>query len=113
MNSKNSILHPCNINKCLTMDCCCNDSSGICLIVPVYIHKVCANKNILVIVEVYKNNHLYARQIKKIFTSHHIKCYENNNLIDRIYVGDFEFYFTDICEPSSICVDVKTQYIYD
>ena len=113
MNSKNLTLHPCDINKCLTMDCCCNDSLGICLIVPVYIHNVCVNKHMLVIVEIYKNNNLYARQIKEVCTSYHKKCCENNNMIRRMYVGDFEFYFTDICDPSSICINVKTQYIYD
>lgn len=113
MNSKNSILHPCDINKYLTINDDCNDSSGICLIVPVYIHKVCRNKHMLVIVEIYRNNHLYARQIKEVFTSSCKKCCENDGMISRMYVADFEFYFTDICEPSSICVEVKTQYIYD
>lgn len=113
MNSKNSILHPCDINKCLTMHCSCNDSSGTCLIVPVYIHNICKNEHILVIVEIYKNKELYAREIKKIFTGCCSQCCCNNGMISRMYAGDFEFYFTDIFEPSCICIEVKTQYIFN
>ncbi len=111
MKNKNLIIHPCENNKCLPMNCDANNSTGLCLIIPVYIHEVCKNKHLLVIVEVYKYDHLYARQIKEIFTGDCDNCCCYKNLISRLYAGDFEFYFTDICEPTSICIEVKTQYI--
>lgn len=111
MNSKNSIIYPCEINKCFPLDCNCDDFLGTCLIVPVYLHDICPNQHLLVIVELYKNNHLYARQVKQIFTGNNKSCSCNNSTIKRLYAGDFEFYFAEICEPSCICVEVKTQYI--
>lgn len=122
MNKKNIVICPCENTRFLPINKCCNSNNGTCLIVPVSLRDVCKNKHLLVIVEVYKDNNLYARQIKKVFTG----CSEENNcnyccskcsncddLIDCLFIDDFEFYFLDICNPKCIYVDVKIQYLYD
>lgn len=122
MYNRNMTIYPCDDMKFMPIDECSNSSHGSCLIVPVYIHNVCENENLLVIVEVYKNDNLYAREIKKVFTGCNKKscCTYNNkncccdsNMIDTLFIGNFEFYFLDECNPNCICVKVKTQYIYD
>lgn len=122
MNKKSIIIHPCENTNIMHIDKHCGPNNDVCLIVPVSIHDVCENKYLLVIVEVYKDDKLYARQIKKIFTGcykenncdcSHCKCSSCNNLIDCLFIDDFEFYFVDICDPECIFVDVKIQYLYD
>ena len=122
MCNKNMDIYSCEDIKFITIDECSNSSHGSCLIVPVYIHNVCKNKTLLVIIEVYKNNRLYAREIKKISTScnktscctcKNKNCCCDNNIIDSVFVGNFEFYFIDDCNPKCVYVDIKTQYIYD
>lgn len=122
MNNKkknNVVIYPCENVKYL--DCIDSKSynSGACLIVPVSIHNVCENEHLLVIVEVYKDNQFYSRQIKEIFTgSNNDHCNNNcccccyDSLIDNLFVDNFEFYFLDDCNPKCIYVEVKTQYIY-
>ena len=70
MNNKkknNVVIYPCENVKYL--DCIDSKSynSGACLIVPVSIHNVCENEHLLVIVEVYKDNKFYSRQIKEVY----------------------------------------------
>ena len=108
MNNKkknNVVIYPCENVKYL--DCIDSKSynSGACLIVPVSIHNVCENEHLLVIVEVYKDNKFYSRQIKEVFTgSNNEHC--NNNCCCCCYD------FLDDCNPKCIYVEVKTQYIY-
>ena len=60
-----------------------------------------------------------ARQIKEVFTGSNNEHCNNNcccccydNLIDNLFIDNFEFYFLDDCNPKCIYVEVKTQYIY-
>ena len=121
MNNKkknNVVIYPCENVKYL--DCIDSKSynSGACLIVPVSIHNVCENEHLLVIVEVYKDNKFYSRQIKEVFTGSNNEHCNNNcccccydNLIYNLFIDNFEFYFLDDCNPKCIYVEVKTQYI--
>lgn len=119
MKKNTTVLCPCkNISYIKSNDYSCS-SSGTCLVVPVSIHNICKNKHLLVIVEVYKDNNLYARQIKKIFTGlekgnchNQCNCSCCNNLIDCLFIDDFKFYFLSEFTPVCISVEVKTQYIY-
>lgn len=119
MKKNNNIICPReNLKYIPANDASCSNQ-GTCLIVPVSIHNVCKNKHLLVIVEVYKDNSFYAREIKKVFTGsktdnrYSCCCHECNNLIDCLFIDNFEFYFIDNCNPECICIEVKTQYIYD
>lgn len=118
---KHVVMYPCENIKYMH----CNDANcsnpGMCLIVPVSVHNVCKNECLLVIVEVYKDNCLYARQVKKVFTGskqkhecgyNNFNCSCSDNLIDCLFIDNFEFYFLNECDPMCICVEVKTQYIY-
>lgn len=98
---------------------CANDSS--CLVIPLTLHCVCSNSHILVIVELFLNNKLYSRKIKKIFTGKEDSCNcppksdccNSDNLIDSLFVDNFKFYFLNTYDPKSVTVEVNLQYIYD
>ena len=117
MNKDDSVIFPCDKVKYKPVDKYDCESQGTCLVIPVTLHCVCIDSYILVIVEVIKDGRLYARKIKKIFTGNSFcndMCYcKENRIIEKLFVGDFKFYFIGDCTPKCIRVEVSTQYIYD
>lgn len=83
------------------------DNEGHMLTVPVYLCCVRPCREIVVGVQIYIKDRLYAMKTKKIFTGRH----SHRNKIRDFYVGDFTFLFTDEC-TSDICVKVLAHYIY-
>lgn len=115
--NNSTVIFPCKKVKCIPVEKCNTSDEGICIIVPVIIHHVCPKVYMLVIVEVYLNEKLYCRKIKKIYTGtekrNKCDCGEQDNIIESLYIDEFKFYFVDICEPECIKIEVETQYLYD
>lgn len=127
--------YPCKDIKYIKNNGQSNCCQGSCIIVPVTLHNICENEHLLVIVEVYKNQKLYTREIRKIFTGCYkvkndddINCYSCNDCdccntdhcnncncgeTYKFFVGNFEFYFIDKIDPRCISIQVKTQCIFD
>lgn len=96
---------------------CTND--GSCLVIPLTLHCVCSNSYLLVIVELFLSNKLYARKMKKIFTGNNDNCQPKPNccnsdeMIESLFVDNFKFYFLSTYDPKNVTVEVNVQYIYD
>lgn len=83
-----------------------NDTGHI-LNIPVRLRRVYPGREIVVGVQIYIGDSLYAMQTRKVFTGRRPHC----NKIYNFYVGDFTFLFVDRC-TSDIYVKVFTHYIY-
>lgn len=83
------------------------DPEGHLLLVPVYLKRVCPNRELVVGVEVYLDEKLYAIKTRKVFTGHH-SCPKR---IRKFYTGDFHFLLTNSCNKE-ICIKVLAHYIY-
>ena len=82
------------------------ENEGKLLSVPVYLREVCPCREVIVGVIVYVAGEVYAMKTKKVFTGGRRYC----GKIDEIYVGYFEFLFTDVCQ-NDIYVDMLAHYI--
>ncbi|MGL4345430.1 MAG: hypothetical protein ACRCTE_09550 [Cellulosilyticaceae bacterium] len=80
---------------------------GQLLIVPVCLRDVSYGRDIMVGVFVYKDNHLYAKAIKRCTAKGRNYCCECHTL----YAGDFEFLFEALC-LETVTVEVIAHSIY-
>lgn len=74
MDTSKPVKYPCKDITYTKSNCC----QGTCIVVPVTLYNVCENEHLLVIVEVYKCNRLYTREIRKVFTGS-CKIKDNDN----------------------------------
>ena len=100
------IFEPCEDIKLLEQDVQIGNE-GHMLVVPVCLRSVYPFREMVVGVQIYINDSLYAMQTRKVFTGRRSYC----NKIRNFDAGTFTFLFTDRC-TSNICVKVFSHYIY-
>lgn len=100
------IFEPCEDIKLVEQDVQI-DNEGHMLVVPVCLRSVYPCREIVVGVQIYTDDSLYAMQTKKVFTGGRSYC----SKICNFYAGDFTFLFADRY-TSDICVKVFAHYIY-
>lgn len=83
------------------------DNEGHMLVVPVCLRSVYPCREIVVGVQIYTDDSLYAMQTKKVFTGGRSYC----SKICNFHAGTLTFLFADRC-TSDICVKVFAHYIY-
>lgn len=100
------IFEPCEDIKLVEQDVKI-DNEGHMLVVPVRLRSVYPCREIVVGVQIYTDDSLYAMQTKKVFTGGRSYC----SKICNFHAGTFTFLFTDR-RTSDICVKVFAHYIY-
>lgn len=83
------------------------DNEGHMLVVPVCLRSVYPCREIVVGVQIYTDDSLYAMQTRKVFTGGRSYC----SKICNFHAGTFTFLFADR-RTSDICVKVFAHYIY-
>ena len=81
--------------------------SGRLLKIPVYLYNVSPCRKIIVGVNVYVNQEIYAMKVKKIF----ICGYPFSKKIRSYFVGDFDFLLTEHCNDE-ISYHITSHYIF-
>lgn len=100
------IFEPCEVSK-LVKQHVKIDGTGHMLIIPVCLRSVYPCREIVIGVQIYTDDSLYAMQTRKVFTGRRSYC----NKICNFHAGNFTFLFVDGC-TSDICVKVFAHYIY-
>lgn len=101
------IFEPCEESKLVEQHVKIDDT-GHMLIIPVCLRSVYPCREIVVGVQIYTDDSLYAMQTRKVFTGGRSYCSKIRNF----HAGDFTFLFTDSCTTTDICIKVFAHYIY-